>query len=119
MQHRMAEAFFTASSKKGDSAAALTASDARCISDWPGPICAVAQRNEGKGSQRAEPEGPANEVKGSQRAMPEGTAKGSLCPFHGKTGLKSEVLQSAEGPKKGGRCLMIWYLILPCTKMSQ
>ena len=44
MQHRMAEAFFTASSKKGDSAAALTASEARCISDWPGPICTVAQQ---------------------------------------------------------------------------
>ena len=39
MQHRMAEAFLTASSRKGDSAAALTASEARCISDWPGPIC--------------------------------------------------------------------------------
>ncbi len=33
MQHRMAEAFLTASSKNGDSAAALTASEARCISD--------------------------------------------------------------------------------------
>lgn len=54
-----------------------------------------------KGSQRAEPEGLANEVEGSQRAVPEGPAKGSWRPFHGKTGLKSEVLHSAEGPKKG------------------
>ena len=46
MQHRMADAFFTASSKKGDSAAALTASDARCIKDWPGPICRVVTTND-------------------------------------------------------------------------
>ena len=45
MQHRIALARLTASSRKGDSAAALTASDARCIRDCPGPIwktCTIA-----------------------------------------------------------------------------
>lgn len=39
MQHSMALARSTASSRKGDSAAALTASEAKCIREWPGPIC--------------------------------------------------------------------------------
>ena len=44
MLHRMALGRFTASARNGDSAAALTASEARRIREWPGPICSGAAK---------------------------------------------------------------------------